>query len=131
MVELRARQLVKLGAVLDRLFPELRAAFGKLGSASALAILSWWPTLAHLSDADPAEVAAVLARASRGSLGAAKAAELQARAVGSAGVRDPPRCPGVAASEQRRHRCPRRLQRRDLLAAARSATQPAVARGAR
>jgi transposase len=89
MVELRTRQLVKLGSVLDRLFPEFREAFGKLGSASALAVLARWPTPALLADADQGEVTAVLARASRGSLGAAKAAELHARAAGSTGVRDP------------------------------------------
>lgn len=44
LVELRARQLVKLSGVLDRLFPEFRAAFGKLGSASALAVLARWAT---------------------------------------------------------------------------------------
>ena len=35
MVELRARQLVKLSGVLDRLFPEFRAAFGQLPDASS------------------------------------------------------------------------------------------------
>lgn len=89
MVELRARQLVKLGAVLDRSFPEFRAAFGKLGSASALAVLARWATPAALGAADQGEVAAVLARASRGSLGAAKAAGLRALAAASAGVADP------------------------------------------
>lgn len=43
-VELRARQLVKRNGVLDRLFPEFRATFGKLGSASALAVLARWAT---------------------------------------------------------------------------------------
>ena len=81
LVELRARQLVKLGALLDRAFPEFRAAFGKLGSASALAVLARWATPAALGAADEAEVAAVLARASRGSLGAPKAAELRALAA--------------------------------------------------
>lgn len=89
MVELRARQLVKLSGVLDRLFPEFRAAFGKLGCASALAVLSRWATPAALGDADEAEVAAVLAQASRGMLGAAKAAELHALAATSAGLPDP------------------------------------------
>lgn len=89
IVELRARQLVKLGSVLDRLFPELPGAFGKLGSASALAVLARWAAPAALGAADPAEVAAVLARASRGLLGAARAAELCALARASAGVPDP------------------------------------------
>ncbi|GJG88110.1 hypothetical protein tb265_32910 [Gemmatimonadetes bacterium T265] len=44
LVELRARQLVKLGALLDRTFPEFRPAFGKLGSTSALAVLARWAT---------------------------------------------------------------------------------------
>jgi transposase len=89
MIELRARQLVKLGAVLDRLFPEFRDAFGKLGSTSALAVLTRWPTPERLAAADVSEIAAVLGRASRGSLGAAKAAELHARALTSTGLRDP------------------------------------------
>lgn len=89
MVELRARQLVKLGSVLDRLFPEFPGAFGKLGSASALAVLTRWATPATLGAADVVEVTAVLTRASRGILGAAKAAELHALATASAGVPDP------------------------------------------
>lgn len=89
LVELRARQLVKLSGVLDRLFPEFRAAFGKLGSASALAVLTRWATPSALGAADEAEVTAVLARASRGMLGAAKAAELRALAATSAGLPDP------------------------------------------
>ena len=94
LVELRARQLVKLGALLDRTFPEFRAAFGqaarrKLGSASALAVLTRWATPATLGATDEAEVVAVLERASRGMLGAAKAAELRTLAAASAGVPDP------------------------------------------
>lgn len=89
MVELRARQLVKLGALLDRCFPEFRPAFAKLGGASPLAVLARWATPAALGAADEAELAGVLARASRGSLGAAKAAELRALAAASAGVPDP------------------------------------------
>ena len=94
LVGLRARQLVKLGALLDRTFPEFRAAFGqaarrKRGSASALAVLTRWATPAALGAADGAEVAGVLARASRGSRGAAKAAELRGRAARSTGIPDP------------------------------------------
>ena len=89
MVELRARQLARLGAVLDRAFPEYRAAFSRLGGAAALAVLARWPTPAALGAADEAEVVAVLARASRGAFGAAKAAELRALAAASAGVPDP------------------------------------------
>jgi transposase len=96
IIELRARQLVKLGGVLDRLFPEFRAAFGKLGCASALAVLARWTSPAALGAADPTELAAVLARASRGSLGAAKAAELQVLAATSAGLPDPLDAVGVA-----------------------------------
>lgn len=44
MSELRARQLVRLGAVLDRTFPEFRTAFPKVGSTSALAVLARWAT---------------------------------------------------------------------------------------
>lgn len=89
MVELRARQLVKLGALLDRSFPEFRGAFTKLGGASPLAVLARWPTPAAFGRADEAELAAVLARASRGSLGATQAAELRALAATSAGLPDP------------------------------------------
>ena len=89
MVELRARQLVKLSGVLDRLFPEFRAAFGKLGCSSALAVLTRWATPAAFGAAGEGEVAAVLAQASRGMLGVAKAAELQALAATSAGLPDP------------------------------------------
>lgn len=89
MIELRARQLVRLGAVLDRTFPEFRTAFPKVGSTSALAVLARWATPAALGVVPADALAAVLARASRGSLGAAKAAELQALAAASVGVRDP------------------------------------------
>ncbi len=44
MIELRARPLVRLGAVLDRTFPEFRTAFPKVGSTSALAVLARWAT---------------------------------------------------------------------------------------
>ena len=96
MVELRARQLAKLGAVLDRAFPEYRAAFSRLGGAAALAVPTRWPTPATLGAAEAAEVVAVLARASRGAFGAAKAAELRALAAASAGVPDPLDAVGVA-----------------------------------
>jgi transposase len=89
MVELRARQLTKLGTVLEPLFPEFAAAFSDLGSPSALAVLAHWPAPAALAAARPSELTRVLHAASRGHLGAAKARELRERATASVGVADP------------------------------------------
>ena len=89
MIELRARQLTKLGTVLEPLFPEFPAAFSDLGSPSALAVLTRWPTPAALAAARPSELARVLHGASRGHLGAAKARELRERAQTSVGLPDP------------------------------------------
>lgn len=71
MSQLRARQLTKLGSVLERLFPELQDAFSSLGSKSALAVLERWPTPALLRAAPRSELTRVLHQASRGNLGAA------------------------------------------------------------
>jgi transposase len=89
MIELRARQLVQLHAVLDRTFPEFAVAFADLGSPSALAMLARWPTPAALARARPATITGVLHEASRGHLGAPKAAALRALARESVGVSDP------------------------------------------
>ena len=89
MIELRARQLTKLGTVLEPLFPEFAAACSDLGSPSALAVLARWPAPAALAAARPSELTRVLHAASRGHLGAAKARELRERAAGSVGVTDP------------------------------------------
>jgi transposase len=89
MIELRARQLAKLGTVLEPLFPEFAAAFADLGSPSALAVLARWPSPAALADARASELTRLLHTASRGHLGAAKARELRERAATSVGVADP------------------------------------------
>jgi transposase len=89
MIELRARQLTKLGTVLEPLFPEFAAAFADLGSASALAVLARWPAPQALAHARASEVTRVLHAASRGHLGPAKARELRERAGTSVGVTDP------------------------------------------
>jgi transposase len=87
-VELRARQLTKLGTVLEPLFPEFAAAFSDLGSPSALAVLARWPAPAALAQARASELTRVLHAASRGHLGAEKARELRERAASSVGVAD-------------------------------------------
>jgi transposase len=89
MIELRARQLTKLGTVLEPLFPEFAGAFSDLGSPSALAVLARWPTPAALAHTRPSELTRALHAASRGHLGAAKARELRERAAASVGVADP------------------------------------------
>jgi transposase len=89
MIELRARQLVQLHAVLDRTFPEFAVAFADLGSPSALAVLERWPTPAALAAARLPAVTRVLHEASRGHLGDAKAAALRALAQESVGLGDP------------------------------------------
>ncbi|CAA9296306.1 MAG: hypothetical protein AVDCRST_MAG40-62 [uncultured Gemmatimonadaceae bacterium] len=89
MVELRARQLTKLGTVLEPLFPEFAGAFADLGGPSALAVLARWPAPAALAQARASDLTRVLHAASRGHLGAAKARELRERAAASVGVADP------------------------------------------
>ena len=89
MIELRARQLTKLGTVLEPRFPEFAAAFSDLGSPSALAVLTRWPSPAALGAARASDLTRVLHTASRGHLGAEKARELRALAAASVGVADP------------------------------------------
>jgi transposase len=89
MIELRARQLTKLGTVLEPLFPEFAAAFADLGSPSALAVLARWSSPTALAAARASELTRVLHAASRGHLGAAKARELRERAATSVGLADP------------------------------------------
>ena len=88
MIELRGRQLTKLGTLLEPLFPEFAAAFSDLGSPSALAVLARWPSPAALAAARVSELTRVLHAASRGHLGAAKARELYERAAQSVGIAD-------------------------------------------
>jgi transposase len=89
MIELRARQLTKLGTLLEPCFPEFAAAFSDLGSPSALAVLARWPTPARLAAARLSELTRVVHAASRGHLGASKARELRERAAASVGLADP------------------------------------------
>jgi transposase len=93
MIQLRARQVVRLKAVLERVFPEFARHFAVLGSVSALAVLQRWPTPAALGAAEERQVRAVLHRASRGHYGAkraaTKAAALHQAAVDSVGLTDP------------------------------------------
>ena len=89
MIELRARQLTKLGTALEPLFPEFADAFADLGSPSALAVLARWPSPAALAAARLSELTRVLHTASRGHLGAAKARDLRERAATSVGIVDP------------------------------------------
>ena len=88
MIELRARQLTKLGTLLEPLFPEFAAAFSDLGSPSALAVLARWPSPAALAQARASEVTRVLQAASRGHLGATTARALRERAAHSVGIAD-------------------------------------------
>jgi transposase len=88
MIELRARQLTKLGTVLEPLFPEFASAFSDLGSPSALAVLARWPSPAALRTARPAALTRLLHTVSRGHLGTEKARELRALAEASVGVAD-------------------------------------------
>ena len=88
MIELRARQLVQLHSLLDRVFPEFAGAFSDLGSPSALAVLARWPTPVTLARAHQATITRVLHEASRGHLGAAKAETLRTLARESVGLRD-------------------------------------------
>ena len=89
MIELRARQLTRLGTLLEPLFPEFAAAFSDLGSPSALAVLARWPTPATLAAARGSDLTRVLHAVSRGHLGAATARELRERAAASVGITDP------------------------------------------
>jgi transposase len=89
MIELRAQQLVRLGAVLDRSFPEFAAHFADLGSKTALAVLARWPTPAALAQVAESELVTVLRHASRGHSGADKATALRAAAQASVGIADP------------------------------------------
>jgi transposase len=93
MTQLRGRQLARLGAVLERVFPEFAAHFAALGSLSALAVLERWPTPAALREAAERQIRAVLHRASRGLYGEKrarrKAAALREAAADPVGLADP------------------------------------------
>jgi transposase len=89
MIRLRAKQLVKLDTILERLFPEFRQAFRDLGTKSAQAVLSRWPTPRLLRTASLAEITAVLHEASRGKVREAKAEEILRLAAESVGIDDP------------------------------------------
>src|SRR5690242_4034941 len=89
MVQLRAKQLVKLDTVLERVFPEFRTVFPALGTKSARAVLARWPTPAALRSAAEADLIAAVEHASRRRVNAAKVATLRRLAGGSIGVADP------------------------------------------
>ena len=89
MMQFRAKQLVKLDTILERLFPEFRAAFPSLSTRSARAVLARWPTPALVAAAPLADVVSVLEQASRGRVSTAKAEQLRALAAESIGLADP------------------------------------------
>lgn len=73
--------------VMDACFPEYASLFSDMFGAASLAVLSAKPTPAELSRAHSKTLAETLSAASRGRLGAEKAAELKAAAKSSVGVR--------------------------------------------
>lgn len=73
--------------VMDACFPEYAALFSDMFGAASLAVLAAKPTPAELSRAHAKTLAETLSEASRGRLGAEKAAELKAAARSSVGVR--------------------------------------------
>jgi transposase len=89
MMQLRAKQLVKLDTILERIFPEFRRAFPSLSTKSARAVLARWPTPALVNAAALADIVAALEEASRGRVTTAKAEQLRALAAESIGVADP------------------------------------------
>ena len=89
MMQLRAKQLVKLDTILERIFPEFRRAFPSLSTKSARAVLARWPTPALVKAAALEDIVAALEEASRGRVTTAKAEQLRALAAESIGVADP------------------------------------------
>lgn len=91
MIRLRAQELTRLGALYDRLFPELRDVFGDLGAKGARAVLELWPTPASLAAVTVGEVIARLDAAvgRRREDHRDKAARLLALAGMSVGIADP------------------------------------------
>ena len=73
--------------VMDACFPEYAALFSNMFGAASLAVLASKPTPAEISRAHTKTLAETLSSASRGRLGADKAAELKAAAKSSVGVR--------------------------------------------
>ena len=89
MMQLRAKQLVKLDTVLERVLPEFRTVFPALATKSARAVLARWPTPALLRGAAEAELTATIEHASRRHVSPAKIATLRRLAGESIGVADP------------------------------------------
>jgi transposase len=91
MIRLRAQELTRLGALYDRLFPELRDVFGDLGAKGARAVLEQWPTPALLATVPVATLVAQLddAVGRRRADHEEKAARLVTLAATSVGVTDP------------------------------------------
>lgn len=89
MIRLRAEQLIKLDATLERIFPEFRQVFSSLGTKSAQAVLAHWPTPRLLSSTCAAEITAVLQQARGRTLSPEVAQDLLRRAAESVGIDDP------------------------------------------
>jgi transposase len=89
MVRLRAQQLIKLDAVLERIFPEFREVFSSLSTKSAQAVLARWPTPRLLLHASAEEITAVLQQARCRRVSPDLAQALLRQAAGSIGLADP------------------------------------------
>jgi transposase len=89
MVRLRAEQLIKLDAVLERVFPEFRAVFSSLGTKSAQAVLARWPTPRLLRKSSAEEITAVLQQARGRRVSPEVAQALLLQAADSVGLDDP------------------------------------------
>ena len=88
----------RLLTILDRVFPEYETVFSDVFIKSSRALLQQATTAAEFAEADLSELSAVLQHASRGRLGAAKAAAVQAAARDSLGLA---KLGGVAGFELR------------------------------
>lgn len=77
----------QLVCVMDSYFPEYAAHFSDMFGAASLAVLKRRPVPAELSRAHASTLAREMSEASRGRIGAEKAAELKAAAKASVGVR--------------------------------------------
>lgn len=86
IVEDRTRIVLRLTSVLDHLFPELLCSFSKTLSPSCLALLFQAPTPGRVLALGEEKLTALLRKASRGKLGAARAKEIMNKAAVSVGV---------------------------------------------
>lgn len=76
----------RLAAAVDVAFPEFARLMGGLCSSSSRAVLSSWPTAAHVAAASPDDLAATLSPASRGRFGEERALALIEAARSSVGA---------------------------------------------